>query len=189
MRTLFPLEPGFPNGFRYVPDFISTDQEKVLLAEISKIELHTFRFQGYEAKRKVSSFGFDYSFDRRVLSKGTEIPIAFMPTIERVAAQTGVASQAFAEMLITEYPPGSVINWHRDAPPFEIIAGISLRSDCTFRLRPHEKARQNRKAIISFPVRCRSLYVIRDEARIDWEHSTRPVNEVRYSITLRTLRP
>jgi alkylated DNA repair dioxygenase AlkB len=93
-----------------------------------------------------------------------------------------------AELLVTEYPPGSVINWHRDAPPFDVIAGISLSADCTFKLRPHEKEKQNRKSILSFPVKRRSLYLIQGEARTNWQHSIAPVKEMRYSITLRTLR-
>jgi alkylated DNA repair dioxygenase AlkB len=95
---------------------------------------------------------------------------------------------ALAEMLITEYPPGSVINWHRDAPPFDQIAGISLLSDVTFKLRPHDKAKQNRKAILSFPVQRRSLYILQGEARSEWQHSTAPVLTTRYSITFRTMR-
>lgn len=95
---------------------------------------------------------------------------------------------ALAEMLITEYPPGSVINWHRDAPPFDQIAGISLLSDVTFKLRPHDKSRQSRKATISFPVHRLSLYTIHGQARTEWQHSTAPVLNTRYSITFRTLR-
>jgi alkylated DNA repair dioxygenase AlkB len=92
----------------------------------------------------------------------------------------------FAELLVTEYP--SVINWHRDAPPFDIIVGISLLTDCTFRFRPHDKARQARKAILAVPLQRRSLYVIQAEARSNWQHSILPVTRLRYSITLRTLR-
>ena len=90
--------------------------------------------------------------------------------------------------MIIEYPPGAVINWHRDAPPFDIIVGISLLSNCTFKLRPHEKEKQTRSSIISFPVERRSLYVMQGPSRTDWQHSTNPVKETRYSITLRTLR-
>lgn len=39
------------------------------LIEISKVELHAFNFQEYEAKRKVASFGFDYNFEMNSLSK------------------------------------------------------------------------------------------------------------------------
>ena len=105
-----------------------------------------------------------------------------------MATKLGKAKNDFAELLVTEYPVGSVINWHRDAPPFDIIAGISFQSDCIFRLRPHDKMKQNRKSIISFPVRRRSLYMMEGIARTEWQHSIAPVKEVRYAITLRTLK-
>jgi alkylated DNA repair dioxygenase AlkB len=188
MQTLFPIEQTYPSGFSYADDFISHEEEQQLLKEIEKIELHTFLFQGYEAKRKVASFGYDYSFDNRKLTKGKDIPIAFDDLISKVSVHLQIEKEAFVELLVTEYPIGSVINWHRDAPPFDVIVGISLLSDCKFRLRPQDKEKQDRRSIVSIPVRRRSMYVIRDEARTDWQHSTSPVKEKRYSITLRTLR-
>jgi alkylated DNA repair dioxygenase AlkB len=184
---LFPIELALPSGFRYTEEFITEDEERILLSEIEKIPLHTFIFQGYEAKRRVASFGFDYSFENRRLSKGKDIPTEFAWLIEKVALTTDIPSESFAELLITEYPPGAVINWHRDAFPFEIIAGISLLSDCTFKLRPNDKARQGRKAVITMAVRRRSLYIIKGNARWEWEHSTAAGVLPRYSITLRTL--
>ncbi len=188
MNTLFPLAPLFPPGFFYDPGFITEAEERALLETISPMELHPFHFHGYEAKRKVASFGYDWSFEKQQLSKGKDIPAAFDVLIEKVAAHLDLPKQAFAELLVTEYPVGSVINWHRDAPPFDVIAGISLAADCTFRLRPYDKTKQNRRSLISFPVQRRSLYIIRGEARSQWEHSTAPVKKVRYSVTLRSLR-
>jgi alkylated DNA repair dioxygenase AlkB len=187
MATLFPVSPAYPPGFTYIPGFITETDEADLCNEISKIELHTFTFQGFEAKRKVASFGYDYSFEKAKLSKGKDIPPSFNRIIKLVADQISVNSEAFAELLVTQYPVGSVINWHRDAPPFDIIAGISLKSDCTFRLRPYKEEKRTRKTVISFPVKRRSLYVIRGESRTDWQHSIAPVKAERYSITLRTL--
>lgn len=187
MEQLFPLQPKFPDGFVYVPDFLSDDQEENLLREISRIPLHTFLFQGYEAKRKVASFGYNYSFDKRRISKGADIPPQFHWLIKKVSDISGAAKD-FAALLITEYPAGSVINWHRDAPPFETIAGISLLSDCSFRFRPHDKSRQGRRSIISFEAKRRSLYVMEGDSRWEWEHSILPVINTRYSITLRTLK-
>jgi alkylated DNA repair dioxygenase AlkB len=188
MDTLFPIAPAFPPGFRYFPDFISATEEMTLYESIASTELHTFTFQGYEAKRKVASFGYDYNFERKALTKGKPIPNAFDLLIDKIALRCAVKTNDFAELLLTEYPIGSVINWHRDAFPFELIAGISLMADCTFRLRPHDKTKQSRSAIISFPVKRRSLYIMEGEARTDWQHSIAPVKEVRYSITLRTLK-
>jgi alkylated DNA repair dioxygenase AlkB len=187
MNTLFP-EEIFPPGFQYFPGFITKDEETQLIKAAEETELHIFNFQGYEAKRKTASFGYDYSFDKRSLSKGKDIPPEFIFIIEKVGKRLSIPAEQFAELLVTEYPVGSVINWHRDAPPFDLIAGISLNTDCTFRLRPQDKAKQDRKSIISFPVQRRSLYVMEGEARSEWQHSISPVKSVRYSITLRTLR-
>lgn len=188
MNSLFPIEPVFPDGFQYTPDFISVEEERVLIDEISRMQLHTFQFQGYEAKRKVASFGYDWSFEKRVLTKGKTFPAAFQFLVKKTAEQLSLPEEAFGELLITEYPVGSVINWHRDAPPFDLIAGISLHTDCSFRLRPQDKDKQGRGSIISLPVKRRSLYVMQGASRSDWQHSIAPVKALRYSVTLRTLK-
>jgi alkylated DNA repair dioxygenase AlkB len=188
MDTLFDIPPALPAGFSYFPEFLTKDEEEALYQQVLKIDLHNMIFQGFEAKRKTASFGYDYSFDNRKLSKGKEIPKEFTSLLEKIGEKVEVKAEDFAELLVTEYPVGSVINWHRDAPPFDIIAGISILSDCTFKLRPHDKARQNRASIISFPVRRRSLYIMQGPARSEWQHSIAPVKQVRYSITLRTLK-
>jgi alkylated DNA repair dioxygenase AlkB len=188
MTTLFPIEYTFPPGFIYEEDFLTYEEEKKLLDIITTIELHNMIFQGFKAKRKTASFGYDFNFDKRTISKGKSIPVDFIPLIEKVGRKISTNPNEFSELLLTEYPVGSVINWHRDAAPFNIIVGISLNADCIFRFRPHEKAKQSRSTIISFPVHQRSLYVMKGEARSHWQHSIAPVKKVRFSITLRTLK-
>lgn len=95
---------------------------------------------------------------------------------------------AIAQFLITEYPPGSVINWHRDAPPFETIVGVSLKSNCVFKLRPYEKLLQQRAHIIHLPFERRSMYSMTGIAKTAWQHCTAPVKEIRYSLTFRTIK-
>ena len=188
MLSLFPIENNYPKGFLYEAAFLSPEEEDKLLEVINSIDLHPMQFQGYEAKRKVASFGYDWSFEKRTLSKGKEIPLAFAWLIEKTTIKIGLDKTSIAELLVTEYPPGSVINWHRDAPPFDLIIGISLLSDCTFKLRPHQKEKQTRKATIALTVERRSFYLMDGEARTDWQHSTAPVQSTRYSITLRTVK-
>lgn len=188
MNTLFPIDSFWPKGFDYKPEFITTQEENELLDLIRTMDLHTFNFHGYEAKRKVASFGQDWSFEKQRLSRGKEIPISLRPVMEKVASYLALKAEDFAEILITEYPVGSVINWHRDAPPFDLIAGISLLSDCSFRFKPYDKKKQTRASVIPIPVSRRSLYIMKDESRTDWQHSIAPVKKIRYSITLRTLK-
>lgn len=185
--SLFPLEPIFPPGFRYLPDFISLEEEQGLLELLADARFHSFVFQGDEAKRRMASFDYDWKFDERRLQKGADIPVVFRPIISKVAAVIGVAPAALAELLLTEYPTGSVTNWHRDAPPFEIVAGISLQSDCIFRLKPYDKALQSRSSLVTFPLLRHSLYIMQGPSRWDWQHSIPAVKQTRYSITFRTL--
>jgi len=185
--TLFDLDV-YPPGFQWWPNFISPGEEEELLSLVRGIQLKNFEFKGYVANRRIASFGYDYSFTDGRLHKGAPIPPNFSFLIERVARQLDIHPASMVELLVTEYPPGTVINWHCDAPPFDRIAGISLQSDCTFKLRPHDKQKQKRNAIINIVLPRRSLYVMQDEARTLWQHSIAPVKKTRYSITLRTLR-
>ena len=187
MATLFPTEFFLPDGFQYIPEFITEKEEQDLLKLISTIDLRIFIFRGFEAKRKSASFGADYHFDSRQLTPGAAIPLGFQPLIGKVTNHLSLQKE-IGELLVLEYPEGAVINWHRDAPPFDVIVGISLLSDCTFLLRPHDKAKRSRKAIIRLPIERRSLYVMQGPARNEWEHSTLPALSVRYSIALRTLK-
>lgn len=188
MTELFPIVSRLPAGFVYQEDFLTAEEELCLLDTIVHLSLHPMMFQGFEAKRKVASFGYDYSFDSRRLTKGDPIPAGFQWLLSKVADQVSIPPTAFAELLVTEYPIGSVINWHRDAPPFDSIVGISLASDCTFKLRPHDKAKRTRKATVSLSVKRRSLYSMSGVSREEWQHCTAPVTNMRYSITLRTLK-
>jgi alkylated DNA repair dioxygenase AlkB len=187
MHTLFPNEL-YPPGFELSFDFITRDEERFLCERIRQTELHTFMFHGFEAKRRVASFGHDYSFDQRKLAQGRPVPPEFGFLTERIALKLGIAASELEELLITEYPVGAVINWHRDAPPFDIITGVSLASDCTFRLRPYDKSIRGKGSTISVPLPRRSLYIMQGESREQWEHSIPALRQVRYSVTVRTLR-
>jgi alkylated DNA repair dioxygenase AlkB len=188
MLPLFDLPPALPPGFTYTSEFITPEEEQELIGHIVGTGLKTFHFHGFQAKRRTLNHGYDWSFENRTLSRGRPIPEHFEWLIGKVARQVGLAQERIVQLLLIEYPPGAVINWHRDAPHFDMIMGISLHGERIFRLRPHDRKKQGRSAIIPLPVAPRSLYTMHGEARSEWEHSTQPVDEARYSITMRTLR-
>ena len=115
-----------------------------------------------------------------------------MPLRHRVAAWSGVDSEAFAMALVNEYPPGAPIGWHRDAPQYGIVAGVSLLSSCWMRFRPYRRAGEGtsgrRTATHEVTLEPRSVYLLTDAARTAYEHHIPAVAELRYSITFRTLR-
>lgn len=188
MNTLFDITPELPDGFIYKPGFITEAEESRLVELISALELSYMKFHQYEAKRKVTSFGKGWSFTEQALKQGDPIPASFDFLIDRIAGLLKINKDRIAQFLVTEYPVGSVINWHRDAPPFETIIGASLLSDIYFKLRPHDKEKQTRAATITLPVQRRSLYIMSGASKTAWQHCTAPSDKVRYSLTFRTLR-
>jgi len=189
MNTLFDIDPILPKGFSYYPSFISEDEEVSLLNLTQEYDLQAMKFHQYVAKRNVKSFGRGWSFTEQKLIQGNPIPQEFDFLINKISNQLQIKKELIAQFLITEYPVGSVINWHRDAPPFDIIIGVSLLTDCILKLRPYQPEKQSRSATISLNVQCRSLYVMKGESKTEWQHCTVPANNIRYSLTFRTLKP
>jgi len=58
----------------------------------------------------------------------------------------------FQQVLVTEYPPGAGIGWHKDRSVFGDVAGISLLSPCTFRMRRRMGDRFERKSLTAEPL-------------------------------------
>jgi alkylated DNA repair protein (DNA oxidative demethylase) len=174
-----------PEGFILQPDFLSPAEEQALLEFFACIPFGEVRMHGVVAKRRVAHFGWRYSFDSRQLTMGAPIPTELLSTRERAAAVAGVTADDFSEVLVTEYRPGAGIGWHRDAPQFGMVAGISLGSSCDMRFRNAEV--RGRQAVrVELPAR--SIYLLTGSARKEWEHMIPPVDQARWSITFRTLR-
>lgn len=185
--TLFDTSPILPPGFEYMENFISPAEEDALFRFIATMELKPMQFHQYEAKRLVAGFGRSWSFTEKTVKTGMPLPAAFDGLRQKVAEQAKMPAERFEQLLVTKYPPDAVINWHRDAPPYQVLAGVSLLADVNFRLRPHEKAKQVRGNTLSLTVKRRSLYIMRNEAKTAWQHSTSPAKAERVSITFRSL--
>jgi alkylated DNA repair dioxygenase AlkB len=115
-----------------------------------------------------------------------------LPLRAKIARWAGIDSDAFAMALINEYGPGTPIGWHRDAPQYDIIAGISLLSPCRMKFRPYRSPSApkspRRSASHEIVVDRRSAYLMTGTSRQAYEHHIPPVAQLRYSVTFRTLR-
>jgi alkylated DNA repair dioxygenase AlkB len=181
---LFDDLPRLPEGFVYQPDFIDGAEETALLERIAQVEFHAVEMRGVVARRRVIQYGWKYAFDRTRLKPGPELPDFLVPLRDRAAALAGVEPAALSEGLLTEYPPGAPIGWHRDAPGFGIVVGISLLAACRFRFR---RGPERGSARVSLTLEPRSAYVLSGPARSEWQHSIPEVDALRYSVTFRTL--
>ncbi len=173
-----------PNGFEYLSDFVSPAEESELLASIRSLEFVPFNFQGYVAKRRIVEYGWEYDFGTRKTSTTQPLPEFLLPLLTKVAQAAAVDPGAIVEAVVTEYPLGAPIGWHRDVPQFEAVMGISLASACRMRFKPYRAEGHP----ISVTLELRSLYILRDDARWKFQHSIHNLQQLRYSITFRTLR-
>ena len=186
-RDLFAL-PALPSGMQYQPDFISREEEADLLAKITELPINHAKYRQFTAKRRIINYGGSYDFSRRQLVPAEEIAEFLHPLRERVARWVGVPPSQFTHALIAEYVTGTQLGWHRDVPNFEIVTGISRGNATRMRLRPYPPPKGRSKETISLTLEPRSAYILRDNARWNWQHSLPPTKSTRYSVTFRTRR-
>jgi DNA oxidative demethylase len=175
-----------PNGFIYQPDLLDEHEERSLLGEIASLTFAPVEFRGFIARRRAIHFGVGYDFADRAVTPAPGMPGYLLPIRERGAALAGEAPESFTEALVMEYPAGAVIGWHRDAPKFgPTVLGISLGSAARMRFkRMKDRSAVERASIVLEP---RSAYVLKGDARSQWQHSIPAVNALRYSITFRSV--
>ena len=193
-----PAEQLMP-GFAYTRELITRDEENQLLLHIADLPFQHFKFHGYEGKRRTVSFGWQYEFSGAgKLHKAGEIPKFLWPLRRRAASFAGLSPELFEHVLVVEYSPGAGIGWHRDRPVFGEVIGVSLRAPCVLRFRRKVET-QGRAASLAKPARSewqrvnvtaqpRSAYFLTGAARLEWQHSIQRVDQLRYSVTFRTMR-
>jgi alkylated DNA repair dioxygenase AlkB len=175
-----------PAGLRYAADLISASEEQSLVRHFASLPFKPFEFHGYLGNRRVVSYGHRYDYAARALRGAGPMP-AFLEPLKQVAGEfTGIPAAAFEQALVTEYPPGAGIGWHRDKPMFENVVGLSFLVPCTLRLRRKAATGWERHAVRIEP---RSAYLLHGAVRDEWEHSITPLDVLRYSVTFRTFRP
>ena len=179
------MSDGLPSGFIYHPGLLKDAEAASLLDLVRAIDFWAVEMRGQVARRRTAHFGWIYGYESWQITPGPEIPDFLLPLRERVAGLAGVDPAELAEVLVTEYPAGAGIGWHRDAPQFGVVIGVSLSSPCRMRFQRGTGGARQTRAITLEPG---SAYVLTGEARQHWQHSIPPIREPRYSVTFRTLR-
>jgi alkylated DNA repair dioxygenase AlkB len=188
-----PLFEDLPDGFTYRSELLTLQEEAGLLDRLSRVAFKDFEMRGRIARRRVAFFGRSYD---KTASPPPPLPDFLLDVRARVAEWSGIAADSFVMALVNEYSPGAPIGWHRDAPQYAEVAGVSLGSVCRMRFRPYAAPDRRtgdhpprRRATHERILEPRSLYLMQGAARWQYEHSIPPVQGLRYSLTFRTLRP
>jgi alkylated DNA repair dioxygenase AlkB len=161
MTTLFPPEvsdadrPPIP-GLKLIQDYIDPDEEASLAEAIDRLPWDT-RWQ-----RRIQPYGSAYG---KLGHDAPPLP-AWGRQLMRRLYQDGIGSEPFDQMLVNEYQPGQGIALHRDYEPYgRTVASLSLLSACVMDFRRRSDKQRERLLLPA-----RSLLVLSDEARYDWEH-------------------
>jgi alkylated DNA repair dioxygenase AlkB len=181
---LFGAQSALPDGFIYEPEFIAPPEEAALLDAIAALPLEEAKFKQYTARRRVAYFGFDYDFSTNRLGEAAPVPEFLHPLREKMGRWMGLEPAKLVHALVSEYRPGTPLGWHRDAPEFDRVAGVSLGAWARMRLRPYPPGKEKPLVLELAP---RSAYQMNGPARWRWQHSISAARELRYSITFRTL--
>lgn len=175
-----------PGGFLYRGDLLTGPEEESLLQVVRGLDYEAVVMHGRPARRSVRHFGYTYDFDSWKLVPTEPVPDFLAEARDRCAGLAGTEPAVLEQALVTRYPPGATIGWHRDAWSFgSVVAGISLASDCVMRFQ--RRASGGERRVFEQQLERRSAYVLSGAARRTWQHSIPAVAEERYSITFRTL--
>jgi alkylated DNA repair dioxygenase AlkB len=172
------------DGLSYQEELITEDEQRALVERLLDLDLAPFRFHGWLGNRKTQSFGWRYDFDDASFAPAEPIPDWLDPVREKAAAFAGLRLSDFVHVLLARYDPGAGIGWHRDRDVFENVVGISLGTPATLRFRQRLPGGFKRTSLEAAPG---SAYLLSGEARHEWEHSIAPRDQLRFSITFRTL--
>jgi alkylated DNA repair dioxygenase AlkB len=179
------VEDYLAEGFLMRPEVITRGEQRKLVERFETMRWDPIVIRGQAARRTARHFGLSYDYESRTPAPGEEIPAWIAPSRQAAAELAGIRADELVEVLLQRYPAGSTIGWHRDAPAFGIVVGISLLGSARLRF---QRGRREQRRTWEARLEPRSGYVLAGEARWSWEHSIPPTKELRYSITFRTLR-
>ncbi len=150
-----------PSGLRLIPDFVSAERERELLA---RIDASAWR---QDLARRVQHYGWVYDYQRRAVDESMRLgPLPDWATelAARLHAE-GYMPAVPDQLIVNEYEPGQGISKHVDCVPCfgPVITSLSLGSATTMVLQQGGEKHELRLPI-------RSLLVLAEDARYRWTH-------------------
>ena len=161
-------------------------EEEELLAVLDGLDFRELTMRGRTARRTVRHFGLDYDYASGEVVPTDPLPEGMVWLRDRCALLMERAPEDLVQILLSRYPAGAGIGWHRDAPMFgSKIAGVSLGAACRIRFQRTVGGARETSEVTLAP---RSAYLLTGKARWSWQHMIPPTKDLRYSVTFRTLK-
>src|SRR5262249_36510508 len=159
-------------------------EERELACRLEALDFAAVTMRGEGARRQAKHFGWGYGYESWRITPGPPVPDFFDPLRRPGAPLARVSHEGPVEVLVNAYPAGAGIGWHRDAPQFGLVIGVSLLGECRLRF---QRGRGTAREARSMTIAPRSAYVLDGDARYEWQHSVPPTKSLRYSVTFPTL--
>lgn len=196
-QAALSLPPGQLDSLReggadYQSAFISTEEEKMLIAAIDRQRWSN------DLRRRVQHYGYRYDYKERkatVDDKIGELPEWVSFLCGRLVEQDVFTTHP-DQLIVNEYEPGQGIAPHTDRDCFgPVVASVSLCSDCIMDI---YRTPKSKKDVFQIVLKRCSLLVLRGVARERWLHGIRSnkadykdeqkvPRERRFSLTFRTM--
>src|ERR1041384_7212246 len=147
----------YPREFRYFEECISPECEAKLLGFIERIPFRPYVMRGQASRRGIVGFGTYFGPVGGTQHEVLPFPGLVTELRDHCAALAGLDGTEFIASVVTQYSPGATIGWHSDMTMFgPVVFGISLLSDCIFKLRPKQETR----SVYNITLQARSLYLM-----------------------------
>lgn len=171
-------------GLETAPEAISPALEREVISRIDAAPLEPFKFGQWRGKRLTANYGSGYDYQRGALTPAEALPPWLLDLRAALAPLFARRAEDFVQALVIRYDPGAGIGWHRDRPQYGEVIGLSLGASAVLRLRQRSGGNFARARL---PLEPRAAYLLSGPARSVWEHSIAPMEDTRWSVTLRSL--
>lgn len=168
MTSLFALKDEVEiAGLHYLRDYISSNAEQNLLAQIDAQNWLT------DLKRRVQHYGYRYDYKARAISihdRLGDLPQWLQDMAEKLC-DDGFFSVPPDQVIVNEYLPGQGIAAHIDCEPCfgEVIASLSLGSPCVMQFCNINSGDKQDRLLQNG-----SLLLLSGDARYQWTHAIAP---------------
>ncbi|CAK1544752.1 unnamed protein product [Leptosia nina] len=158
---------GIPKGLSILPDFISHDEEQ------KYINLFDWTTEANLKNRQVKHYGYEFRYGSNDVDLNSPLPESIPDECNMLWERLktfGFDIETPDQLTVNKYCPGQGIPSHvdRHSPFSDTILSLSLGSDVVMDWRHHS----NKYVPVVVP--SRSMLVMQNEARYDWQHGIQP---------------
>ena len=163
LNTNIELNNSQIPGLTYIPDYISLDEQNLLLSIIDQQEWST------KSKRRVQHYGYRYDYKSGLLASSSYLGTLpnWLQNIANRLFSDRLTAKLPDQVIINEYEPGQGITNHIDCVPCfgKTIISLSLASPYLMDFTHSHTSEQ--LPILLLPG---SLIVMKEAARYEWQH-------------------